>query len=88
MMDNTQWWYTLGKLCGYPDCCVLAFSLREVADVPNNFEYSGFVPCNRCANHANSFLTELIAKNRDRRLHKFPNDIGLEELARKTISKL
>lgn len=73
-------WYVAGKLCGYPDCCSLAFALGNKANERDNFYGTGYVPCSRCSNHAPSFLLDKISKNRDSRLLPFPNDYGLTNI--------
>ena len=71
---------TLGKLAGYPDCCINAFCLRKFAN-RSVFSGTGFTPCDTCLNHSMEFLLNYIAMHRDNRLNPFPDDSGLTELA-------
>ncbi len=80
-----RWWYVTGKLCGFPECCIISFALGKKAHERDPLYGTGYVPCSRCANHSVSFLTSLINKNRDARLSPFPNDVGLVDITKSQI---
>lgn len=77
-------WYTLGKLAGYPNCCINAFCMREYAN-KSVFSGTGYTPCDRCLNHSKDFLLYYISLHRDKRLNPFQCDKGLIELCESVL---
>ena len=77
-------WYTLGKLAGYPNCCINAFCMREYAN-KSVFSGTGYTPCDRCLNHSKDFLLYYISLHRDKRLNPFPCDNGLMNLCESVL---
>ncbi len=78
-MKHDEYFKLMGKILGYPECCVNHFTImwinmnrgifRRVSHNPLNG--TGFVPCNNCR-HDLPKLLHHIAKNRHKDLPAFP----------------
>ncbi len=78
-------WEIVGKLCGYPECCIKEFCERMNGQGPplarmRQLTGTGYVPCAKCDEKDVFELLHNIAINRDKRLKFFPNQEGLREI--------
>lgn len=68
-------WRIVGKMYGYPDCCIDAFIKLEHLDCQNlsaDFFYgSGFIPCKKHRGVHMRTIKAYINTHRDKRFEKF-----------------
>lgn len=82
-------WTLIGKLLGYPECCIESFisdfeqNLNKPRE-PRPFDGTGFLPCLSCVDkineHGKAFFVKQINSRRDPRLDKFPRCAKLDEI--------
>ena len=77
--DNTEHKYDrVGKLMGYPKCCIEAFKSRALhgdsanTDLDSVFTFTGYLPCKECAKKDPLELLQVIEENRSAKKQPFP----------------
>jgi hypothetical protein len=64
----------MGKMFGYPECCIAEFCIVEIPRPIRQFNGTGYLPCAECNKKTEQELLDVIAKNR-----KFPKPFPLDE---------
>jgi hypothetical protein len=72
--STLDYWDRVGKLLGYPECCVKDFLIPMLPRRRSVFSGTGFIPCEACNNRDQAELWREINNNRHKDLPEFPTD--------------
>jgi hypothetical protein len=71
--EQKQHFIKMGKLFGYPQCCIDEFLVLDIPRPIRKFNGTGYLPCAKCNEKSEQEMLDIIAKNRTFPL-PFPED--------------